>query len=60
LRRLKPEVRVIVSSGHIQKENQEALQSLGVRCFLDKPYSADRLLRALYAILHRADASKSN
>ena len=52
LRRLKPDVRVIVSSGHMQKENLDALQSLGVSCFLDKPYSADRLLRALYAILH--------
>jgi DNA-binding NarL/FixJ family response regulator len=60
LRRLKPDVRVIVSSGHMQKENQDALQSLGVSCFLDKPYSADKLLRALYAILHRPDVPKSN
>lgn len=58
LRRLKPDVRVIVSSGHMQKENQDALQSLGVSFFLDKPYSAEKLLRALFAILHPTEAAK--
>ncbi len=51
LRDLNPNVRAIVSSGHMQKEQQEILQSLGVKYFLDKPYSADKLLRALHAIL---------
>jgi len=52
LRRLDPNVRVVVSSGHMQKENLDALEALGVRFFLDKPYTADKLLRALHAILH--------
>jgi CheY-like chemotaxis protein len=54
LRRINPSARVIVSSGHMQKENQDVLQSLGVKVFLDKPYSADKLLRAIYGILHPA------
>ncbi|MEO8350463.1 MAG: PAS domain S-box protein [Chthoniobacteraceae bacterium] len=51
LRRVNPHVRAIVSSGHMQKEQQEILRSLGVKYFLDKPYSADKLLRALHSIL---------
>jgi two-component system, cell cycle sensor histidine kinase and response regulator CckA len=51
LRKLNPGVRVIVSSGHIQKENQEELQALGVKVFLEKPYNADKLLRAIRKVL---------
>ena len=42
-----PNVRVIVSSGHLQKENIVVLEGLGVKTFLDKPYTADKLLRAV-------------
>ena len=52
LRRLDVAVPVIVSSGHLQKENQEILEKLGVSAFLDKPYTADNLLRALHGALH--------
>ena len=52
LRRLEAAVPVIVSSGHLQKENQEILEKLGVSAFLDKPYTADKLLRALHGALH--------
>jgi PAS domain S-box-containing protein len=51
LRKLDPKVRVIVSSGHMQKENIVLLEGMGVKTFLDKPYSADKLLRALHAVL---------
>jgi PAS domain S-box-containing protein len=51
LRRLDPNVRVIVSSGHIQKENGQELEALGVEIFLEKPYNADKLLRALRQVL---------
>ncbi len=47
LKKLNPAVRVIVSSGHFSKENVTILESLGVRTFLDKPYTADKLLRSL-------------
>ncbi len=53
LKKLNPAVRVIVSSGHFQKENVAILEALGVRNFLDKPYTADKLLRSLHAELTR-------
>ena len=46
-----PKVRVIVSSGHLQKENVMVLEGLGVKTFLDKPYTAEKLLRALQTAL---------
>ncbi len=51
LRKIDPAVRVIASSGHFQKENMAVLSGLGVKVFLEKPYTADRLLRALRAVL---------
>jgi len=51
LRKVNPKVRVIVSSGHLQKEAQVILNSLGVTTFLDKPYTADKLLRALRDVI---------
>jgi CheY-like chemotaxis protein len=57
LRRLDSDVRVIVSSGHLQKENRDVLESLGVSVFLDKPYTADRLLRSLRGALDEPAAS---
>ncbi|HEY3900956.1 MAG TPA: PAS domain S-box protein [Chthoniobacter sp.] len=51
LRKVDPKVRVIVSSGHLQKENVVVLEGLGVKTFLDKPYTADKLLRAVQTVL---------
>jgi PAS domain S-box-containing protein len=59
LRKVNPKVRVIVSSGHMQKEAQVILSSLGVTTFLDKPYSADKLLRALRTVLEAPAAATS-
>ena len=47
LRKLDPGVRVIASSGHFQKENIVVLEGLGVKTFLDKPYTDEKLLRAV-------------
>ena len=47
LRKLNPEIKVIVSSGHIQKENQAALAAIGIKTVLEKPYPADKLLKSL-------------
>jgi len=54
LRKLDPKVRVIVSSGHLQKENVVVLEGLGVKSFLDKPYTAEKLLRAVQTVLQPA------
>ena len=51
LRKIDPAVRVIVSSGHFQKENLAVLNGLGVKVLLEKPYTADKLLRALRTVL---------
>ena len=51
LRKINPAVRVIVSSGHMTKENIIILNGLGVRTFLDKPYTAGKLLHALRDVL---------
>jgi two-component system, cell cycle sensor histidine kinase and response regulator CckA len=51
MRKLAADTRIIVSSGHIHKENQATLNGLGVTSFLEKPYSAERLLRSIKAIL---------
>ena len=44
VKKLSPDAKVIVSSGHIQKENQVILEALGVKCFLEKPYTSEKLL----------------
>ena len=55
LRKVDPKVRVIVSSGHMQKENIVVLEGMGVKTFLDKPYTAEKLLRAVQTILQQKD-----
>ncbi len=57
LRRLGSDVRVVVSSGHIQKESMQELVALGVRHFLEKPYSAEKLLRTIRKALGAAAKS---
>jgi len=58
LRRLGSNVRVVVSSGHIQKESVQELVALGVRHFLEKPYSAEKMLRTLRKALGAAANEK--
>jgi PAS domain S-box-containing protein len=55
LRRLNPNVRIVVSSGHFPKESLTVLESLGVKVFLDKPYTADKLLRSLHEVFSAAN-----
>jgi len=54
LRKVDPKVRVIVSSGHMQKENVVILEGLGVKSFLEKPFTAEKLLRAVQIVLKPA------
>ena len=51
LRKMDPGVKVIVSSGHLQPEQTVTLEKLGVKHFLDKPYTASKLLRTIRASL---------
>jgi two-component system, cell cycle sensor histidine kinase and response regulator CckA len=47
LRKLAPETKIIVSSGHISGEKRGTLEGLGVTAMLEKPYTAEKLLRAV-------------
>jgi PAS domain S-box-containing protein len=49
LRKMKPGIPVIISTGHGEKARVSGLQ---VSAFLNKPYDAGTLLRALHAALH--------
>jgi CheY-like chemotaxis protein len=59
VRKLTPEARIVVSSGHIQKDCQTTLESLGVSIFLEKPYSAEKLLRCVKQALTTPVVSKA-
>src|SRR4051812_12393069 len=57
LRKMDPGVKVIVSSGHLQPEQTVTLEKLGVKHFLDKPYTAHKLLKMIRASLGEAAAA---
>ena len=54
LRRMKPDLRVIVSTGHGEKA---FVSGLAVGTFLHKPYDAGTLLRRLHAVLNEPIAA---
>jgi hypothetical protein len=56
VKKLTPDARVIVSSGHINKENQTILEGLNVKAMLEKPYTAEKLLRCVKNALAAAPA----
>jgi PAS domain S-box-containing protein len=47
IKKMRPTTRIIISTGHGQSEKIAELKSMGLRTFLNKPYTADRLLSAL-------------
>lgn len=51
LKKLKPQVRVILSSGTIPEEEEEEMCKMGVAGVVSKPYSAGILLRAVKWVL---------
>jgi two-component system cell cycle sensor histidine kinase/response regulator CckA len=51
LKKLNPDVKILVSSGHKQVERVKAIKSCGVEEFLAKPYTADELADRVHAIL---------
>jgi DNA-binding NtrC family response regulator len=51
MQRLNPEVRVIGSSGLSSNDKTFEVADEGTRIFLKKPYTAEKLLRALAEIL---------
>lgn len=56
LRRLKPDVRVIATSGINASGDEARALKAGAQRFIGKPYTADRLLHLIDQVLARADA----
>jgi len=52
LKKLNPDVRILVSTGHKQADRVQAIKSCGVKDFLAKPYTADSLADRVYGILN--------
>ena len=47
LQKLNPNAKIVISSGHLEKHKRDELAALGVKHMLEKPYTADKLLKAL-------------
>ncbi len=53
LRKMKPTVRIIASSGLASDRNSATGKELGANAFLVKPYSAEQLLETIHSVLHK-------
>ncbi len=51
LRSINPQVKVLLASGFFEPDLKQSLKKLGVRGFIQKPYSNDEVLRKLREIL---------
>jgi PAS domain S-box-containing protein len=51
LHKLNPQVRIIASSGLTENGKSPEITQAGVKAFLNKPYSADKLLKALAEVI---------
>jgi PAS domain S-box-containing protein len=51
LKKIDPQVRIIMVSGNTQEQDQQELKALGLNQFLNKPYFADELESAVFATL---------
>lgn len=59
LKKLNPNVKILVSSGHKQREKIQSIKACGVQHFLAKPYTADNLADRVYSILQGDPAEAS-
>jgi signal transduction histidine kinase len=57
LRKINPQVRVIASTGEAHESKFAQLRAMGVKSFLTKPYSTERLLVTLREALGECDAA---
>jgi len=51
LRKMNPDVRVIVCTGQATEFRQAELRELGVKVFLQKPYASEKLLTVLHEVI---------
>jgi len=60
LRALKPDVRVVLSSGFSRQEELHSLLASGVSGFIRKPYRALELSRVIHQALERESSEKDH
>lgn len=53
LKKINPEVKVLLSSGFKQDERVDEILKLGVKAFIQKPYSLKNMARAMYEVINR-------
>ncbi|MBM9577604.1 PAS domain S-box protein [Leptospira sp. 201903070] len=51
LKEIEPEIKVIITSGHIEREKKEKLLLQGVKAILDKPYKIEEVQSVIQKIL---------
>ena len=51
LKKLEPNIKVIATSGMDQDAKFEELKALGMKAFLSKPYTAEKILTTLRTVL---------
>jgi PAS domain S-box-containing protein len=54
LKEIDPQVRVILASGYFEPGTREALEAMGARGFINKPYRTNDLLRMLRQVLDQS------
>lgn len=57
LQKMNPQVRIIAASGLVGGDKAAGAEALGVQAFLPKPYTAEKLLKALAVILRPKQGS---
>ncbi|MFP4070273.1 MAG: response regulator [Opitutales bacterium] len=55
LKKLKPDARILVSSGYKHPEKMKEIQAAGVEHFLPKPYTAENLANLVQRVLHESE-----
>jgi CheY-like chemotaxis protein len=49
---LRPELPLVITSGHLRADDADQARKLGVRCFVEKPFSLSTLAETFHQALH--------
>lgn len=60
IRRLRPDIRVIASSGIVPGDGSSSIEDLDVQAFLGKPYTAERLLNTIHEVVVKGREKKGD
>lgn len=51
LRKIKPDVKIIVTSGHERRKEMEAERRVNADAFIEKPFTVEKLLTTVHDVL---------